>query len=68
MTENSYLLTFNEQFSHHIETSLLICRANQLTVFYMIGALVFKELNHDISCIDYKQRKVEDKSKYKMKI
>ena len=41
---------------------------NQLTGFYMIGTLVFKGLNHDISCIDYKQRKVEDKSKYKMKI
>ena len=35
-------LTFNDQCSHHIETSQLICRANQLTGFYMMGTLVVK--------------------------
>ena len=30
--------------SHHIETSQLICRAKQLTGFYMMGTLVVKEL------------------------
>ena len=31
---------FNDQYSHHIETSQLICRANQLTGFYMMRTLV----------------------------
>ena len=35
---------FCRTLSHHIETSLLICRANQWTGFYMIGASVMKEL------------------------
>ena len=35
---------FNDQCSHHIETRLLICRANQLTGFYMMGTLVDKRL------------------------
>ena len=35
---------FNNQCSHHIETSQLICSANQLTGFYMIGTLVVKGL------------------------
>ena len=35
---------FNDQCSHHIETSLLICSANQLTGFYMMGILVVKVL------------------------
>ena len=30
----------------HIETSLLIYRANPWTRFYMIGTFVMKELNH----------------------
>ena len=30
---------------YHIETSLLIYRANQWTIFYMIGTSVMKELN-----------------------
>ena len=30
--------------SYHIETSLLICRANQWTCFYKIGTSVMKEL------------------------
>ena len=33
---------FNNQCPHHIETSQLICRANQLTGFYMMGTLVVK--------------------------
>ena len=32
------------QSSHHIETSQLICSANQLTGFYMMGTLAFNEL------------------------
>ena len=31
---------FNDQISHHIETSKLICSANQLTGFYMMGTLL----------------------------
>ena len=30
---------------YHIETSLLICSANQLTGFYMMGTLVVNGLN-----------------------
>ena len=37
-------LTLNDQYSHHIENSQLICRANQLTSFYIIGTLVVKGL------------------------
>ena len=33
---------FNDQCSHHIETSQLICRANQVTGFYMMRTLVVK--------------------------
>ena len=33
-----------DQCSHHIETSQLICGANQLTGFYMMGTLVDKGL------------------------
>ena len=39
-------LTFNDQCSHHIETSQLICRANQLTGFYMMKTLVVKRLKY----------------------
>ena len=35
---------FNDPCSNHIETSQLICSANQLTGFYMIGTLVVKGL------------------------
>ena len=35
---------FNDQCFHHIETSHLICRANQLTGFYVMGTLVGKGL------------------------
>ena len=30
---------------HHVETVQLICRANQLTGFYMMTTLVFNEFN-----------------------
>ena len=32
------------QSCHHIETSQLICFANQLTRFYMMATLAFNEL------------------------
>ena len=35
---------FDDGGRYHIETSPLICGANQWTVFYMITASVFKEL------------------------
>ena len=35
---------FNDQCSHHIESSQMIFRANQLTGFYMMGTLVVKGL------------------------
>ena len=34
------------QSCHHIETSQLICRANQLTGFYMMTTLSFNKLNN----------------------
>ena len=40
---------FHNAGPYHIETSPLICIANQWTGFYMIGASVMKELN--LSCI-----------------
>ena len=38
-------LTFHGEGLYHIETSPLICRANQWTGFYLIKAAVVKELN-----------------------
>ena len=35
---------FNDQCSHHIETIQLICRANQLTDFYMMSTLLIKRV------------------------
>ena len=35
---------YNDQCSHYIEISKLICRENQLTGFYMIGTMVVKGL------------------------
>ena len=35
---------FHDGDHYHIETSLLICRANQRTGFYMRGTSVMKEL------------------------
>ena len=37
-----HLKHFNDQCSHHIETSQLICSANQLIGFYMMGTLAVK--------------------------
>ena len=37
----------SDQCHSHIETSLLIRRANQLTGFYMTGPLVVKWLNNN---------------------
>ena len=37
-------LTHKRQSCHHIESSQLICRANRLTGFYMMGTLAFNEL------------------------
>ena len=39
---------FIDQCPHDIETSQLICRANHLTGFCMIGTLVVKELTSGI--------------------
>ena len=38
------ILPFNYHCFHHIETSQLVYRANQLTGFYMMGTLVVKRL------------------------
>ena len=35
---------FHDEGLYHIETSSLICRANQWTCFYMIGTYVMEEL------------------------
>ena len=35
--QNTYALSFNDQCSNYIETSQLICSANQLIGFYMMG-------------------------------
>ena len=45
-TTNQEQLPFNDQCSHHIETSQLICSANQQTGFYMMGTLVVKRLTY----------------------
>ena len=37
-------LTFNDRCPSHIETSQLICSANQLTGFYVRGTLLVKGL------------------------
>ena len=46
---------FNDQYSNHIETSQLICRANHLTGFYMMGTLVAKGLNIEHWWPDFSQ-------------
>ena len=38
-------INFLDRGPYHIETSPLICKANQWTSFYMIVASVMKELN-----------------------
>ena len=44
---------FNDQCSHHIETGQLICSANQLTGFYMMGILVVKWLNYEFLTLKF---------------
>ena len=39
---------FNDQCSHHIEPSQLICSENQLTLFCMMGTLVVNKLKKKI--------------------
>ena len=43
--ENSIIikfhLTFQDHCIHHVETSQMICSANQLTGFYILGNLNF---------------------------
>ena len=46
-TQQQPISSFNDQSSHHIETSQFICSANQLTGFYMMGTLVVKRSNSD---------------------
>ena len=41
---SSIYMSLNGQCSHHIETSQLICSANQLIGFYMMGTLAVKGL------------------------
>ena len=40
----AFLKLFHDEGSYHIETSPLICSANQWTGFYMIWTSVIKEL------------------------
>ena len=44
MTEFNF---FHDGGPYHIETSQLICRANEWTGFYMIRTFVMKELNKE---------------------
>ena len=46
----SFYNPWKHQCSHHIETSQLNCRANQLTGFYMMGTLMFSR------CIEREQK------------
>ena len=40
---------YNNRCCSYIETSQLLCSANQMTGFYMSGTLVVKGLNHTIA-------------------
>ena len=44
---------FQEGGPHHIETSPLICRANEWTGYCMIGASVMKELTVSWCIVSY---------------
>ena len=44
LRNNRLFYLFRDKGPYHIETSPLICRANQWTGFYMIGTSVMKEL------------------------
>ena len=41
-------LTYKRRIYYHIETSQLICSANQLTGFYMMATLAFNQLKTTI--------------------
>ena len=43
----NYFQPFSNHYSDHIETSQLICSADQLIGFYMMGALVVKGSRHN---------------------
>ena len=45
MFSHSHKAYFRDKNNNLIETSQLICRANQLTGFYMMATLAFNELN-----------------------
>ena len=46
---SSFFELFHDGGRYHIETSPLICRANQWIGFYMIAASVMKELKVDFN-------------------
>ena len=50
LTHSKQSLTHWHQSCYHIETSQLICKANQLTGFYMIVNLAFSELIASLNC------------------
>ena len=54
------------QCCHHIETSQLICYANQLTGFYMRATLVFNGLRVVLLLSSVKQ-KYDDSQQYPLK-
>ena len=47
-----------------IETSLLICKENQLAGFYMIGTFVMKELNKGMFVICFKKGGLSDQNDF----
>ena len=49
---------FQDGGRYHIETSPLICRANQWTGFYMITASALKGLKHKIEFLLYLELKL----------
>ena len=46
---NDVIQLIKPQSCFHIEISQLICRANQLTGFYMMTTLGFNELNKEVA-------------------
>ena len=72
---NLATLLFFHGSSYHIETSSLICFANQWTGFYMLGTSVVKELRHctmgwknvDLNTLE-KTRNGLEKRKHKFKV
>ena len=46
--ENYEVLTLNDQCPSHVETSQLICSANQMTGSYMRGTLAVKGLTKNL--------------------